>query len=134
MDIFPCNFCPCDICPYLSCHWPNFETCLANYYPFTLDNLRQLSNGHFSMQHLSLRHLSISGVSQLSLTKFWPNFKGPWENLEHIPTVTVKFVKNFNNKKFRQNKTILPKKNNIGFLQPCNLTCSIYYIFLQHFL
>ena len=81
MHIYPCNICPCDICPYqeyLSCQWPDFETSLANYYPFTLDNLRQLSNGHFSMQHLSLLHLSISGISQLSLTQFWPEyFLGP---------------------------------------------------------
>ena len=86
MHIYPCNICPCDICPYqeyLSCHWPYFETSLASYYSFTLDNLRQLSYGHFSMQHLSLQHLSISGISQLSLAQFWPNFKG---------TVTVKLI------------------------------------------
>ena len=28
------------------------------------------------MQHLSLRYLSISGISQLSQTWVWPNFKG----------------------------------------------------------
>ena len=42
------------------------KTSLANYYPFTLGNLRQLSNGHLSMQHLSWRHLSILAISQLS--------------------------------------------------------------------
>ena len=31
---------------------------------------------HLSRQHLSVRHLSISGISQLFLTQFWPNFKG----------------------------------------------------------
>ena len=78
-DICPGNICPGDLCPYqeyLSCHWPDFETSLANYYPFTLDNLRQLSNWHFSMQHLSWRHLSILAISQLLLARFWPNFKG----------------------------------------------------------
>ena len=29
-----------------------------------------------SRQHLSWQHLSISGISQLLLTRFWPNFKG----------------------------------------------------------
>ena len=79
MHIYPCNICSCDICPYqeyLSCQWPDFETSLANYFPFTLGNLRQLSNGHLSMQHLSWRHLSISAISQLLLARFWPNFKG----------------------------------------------------------
>ena len=53
----------------------NHKTSLANYYPFTLDNLRQLSNGHLPMQHLSWRHLSISAIFQLLLTWLWPNFK-----------------------------------------------------------
>ena len=30
---------------------------------------------HFPSQHLSPRHLSISGIYQLLLTQFWPNFK-----------------------------------------------------------
>ena len=53
----------------------NYETSLANYYTFTLDNLRPLSNGHLSMQHLSWRHLSISAISQLLLPWFWQHFK-----------------------------------------------------------
>ena len=42
------------------------------------DHLEQLklSQWHLSSQHLSWRHLSISGISQLLLTRFWPNFKG----------------------------------------------------------
>ena len=52
------------------------KTSLPNYYPFTLGNLRQLSNGHLSMQHLSWRHLSILAIYQLLLTRFWPNLKG----------------------------------------------------------
>ena len=32
--------------------------------------------GHLSRQHLSWRHLSISGISQLLLIRFSPNFKG----------------------------------------------------------
>ena len=36
----------------------------------------QLSRWHFSRRHLSQRHLSISGISQLLLTQFLPNFKG----------------------------------------------------------
>ena len=31
---------------------------------------------HSSRQHMSLRHLSISGISQMLLTQFGPNFKG----------------------------------------------------------
>ena len=31
---------------------------------------------NFSGQHLSWQHLSISGIYQLLLTRFWPNFKG----------------------------------------------------------
>ena len=57
-------------------HASNHKTSSTNYYPFTLDNLKQLSNGHLSMQHLSWRHLSISAISQLLLAWFWPNFKG----------------------------------------------------------
>ena len=34
-----------------------------------------MSQWHLSTQHLSLWHLSISGISQLLLTWFWPNFK-----------------------------------------------------------
>ena len=30
---------------------------------------------HLSRQHLSWQHLSISGISQLLLTQFWPNFE-----------------------------------------------------------
>ena len=58
-------------------HWQasNHKTSLAKYYTFTLDNLRQFSNGHLSMQPLLLRHLSISAISQMLLTRFWPNFK-----------------------------------------------------------
>ena len=52
------------------------KTSLANYYPLTLGNLRQLSNGHLSMQHLSWRPLSILAISQLLLARFWLNFKG----------------------------------------------------------
>ena len=46
------------------------KTSLANYYPLTLGNLRQLSNGHLSMQHLSWRPLSILAISQLLLARF----------------------------------------------------------------
>ena len=48
----------------------NHKTSLANYFPFTLGNLRHLSNGYLSMQHLSWRHLSISAISQLLLARF----------------------------------------------------------------
>ena len=36
----------------------------------------QLLHWHLSRQHLSWQHLSISGISQLLLTRLWPNFKG----------------------------------------------------------
>ena len=67
----------------------NHETSLANYYTFTLDNLRPMSNGHLSMQHLSWRHLSISAISQLLLPWFFKIIKPhqqiitnelPWSN------------------------------------------------------
>ena len=40
------------------------------------------------MQHMSLWHLSLSGIFQLLLTRFWPNFKGRflgsfWTNFIH---------------------------------------------------
>ena len=38
-------------------------------------NRFQLSRQHLSRQHLSWQHLSISGISQLKLTRLWPNFK-----------------------------------------------------------
>ena len=75
----------------------NHETSLANYYPFTLDNLRQLSNRHLSMQHLSLRHLSISAIYQQYLSCYWFDFDqilnvGSRDLYEHIPTVTMTSV------------------------------------------
>ena len=47
------------------------------------------------------------------LSCHWPDFDqtlkvGPWDHLKHIPTVTVKFMKNFIKKKFA--KKFLPKK------------------------
>ena len=38
-------------------------------------NRFQQSHWHFSRQHLFWWHLYISGISQLLLTLFWPNFK-----------------------------------------------------------
>ena len=51
---------------------------------------------------------------QECLSCHWPDFHqtlkvGPWDNLEDIPFITVKFAKNFNNKKFCPKK-ISPKK------------------------
>ena len=40
------------------------------------DSVNQLSLWHLSRQHLSWQHLSISGISQLLLIQFSPNFKG----------------------------------------------------------
>ena len=127
MDICPCNICPCDICPYheyLSCHWPDFHQTLNLFSKLlpkiTLDNLRQLSNGHLSMEHLSLRHLSISGMSQLSLTRFSPNFKGrslgqSWRYSIYHSEICKKFQQQqILPKKFRQKKIAkkcLPKRN-----------------------
>ena len=34
-----------------------------------------MSQWHLSRQHLSWQHLAITGLSQLLLTQFWPNFK-----------------------------------------------------------
>ena len=90
MDICPCNICPCDICPYqeyLSCHWHDFETSLANYCPFTLDNLRQLSNWHFPC---NICPGDICPYQQY-LSYYRPDFdqtlkEGSWEHLEQIPT------------------------------------------------
>ena len=37
-----------------------------------------------SRQHLSSQHLSISGISQLLLTRFWPNFRGRLASLSQV--------------------------------------------------
>ena len=46
---------------------------------------------HLSGQHLSRRHLSISGISQLLLTRFWPNFKVSFLGLS-LTNVKMTFV------------------------------------------
>ena len=73
------------------------------------------------MEHLSLRHLSISGMSQLSLTRFSPNFKGrslgqSWRYSIYHSEICKKFQqqkslpkKNFAKKKLL--KKCLPKRN-----------------------
>ena len=45
-----------------------------------------------SRQHLSWQHLSISGISQLLLTRLWPNFKGrflglSWTNFNYCSNI-----------------------------------------------
>ena len=47
-------------------------------------NLFQLSWRHLSRQHLSWQHLYISGISQLLLTQFWPNFRGRLASLSQV--------------------------------------------------
>ena len=66
------------ICPYreyLICYWPDFDQTLKVGSSDHLEQLK-LSQLHLSSQHLSSRHLSISGISQLLLSRFWPNIKG----------------------------------------------------------
>ena len=46
------------------------KVCSKNHF-----NSYQLSQRHLLRQHLSWKHLSISGISQLLLVWFWPNFK-----------------------------------------------------------
>ena len=78
VDICPGNICPGDICPYqeyLSCYWPDFDETLMVGSWQHVEHILQ-SAWHLSRQHLSWWHLSISGISQLLLTRCWPNFKG----------------------------------------------------------
>ena len=101
------------------------------YYPFNLDNLGQLSYGLLSMQHLSMQnlfwqHLSwqylyISTLSQLLLTRFWPNFKvsflGP----------SIAYVNNCHG-------DICPVKIQPGNISPYQLYLRCYWInFEQNF-
>ena len=77
VNICPFNICPCEICPYqdylrLTLCWPKFEGRFLE--PFF--NRCQPLWWYLSSQHLSWQHLSISGISQLLLSQFWPDFKG----------------------------------------------------------
>ena len=64
-----------DICPgnnclyqeYIICYWPNLGQTLK---VGSLEHLKQIP---IVWWHLSRKHFSISGISQLSLTRFWPN-------------------------------------------------------------
>ena len=70
-------------------------TKLKGKIPGTIFHRCQLSQCHLYRQHFSWQHLSISGISQLLLALFWPNFKGRFlgDRLEQIPTVMVTFVR-----------------------------------------
>ena len=82
-DIYSGNICPGNICPnqqYLSCYWPDFDqtfwtSILAiSQLSFSIINKCQLSWWHLFRQHMSWQHLSKSAISQLLLTRVWPNF------------------------------------------------------------
>ena len=77
-NICSVNICPGNNCPYqeyLSCYWSDFD-----------QTLKVSSRDHFwqtpavmvtfVQETFVLATLSISGISQLLLTRCWPNFKG----------------------------------------------------------
>ena len=77
-DICPGNICPGDICQYqeyLSCYWLDFDQTLR---VGSWDYLEQISTIAVTFVQATFVPATFfeSGISQLLLTWFWPNFKG----------------------------------------------------------
>ena len=61
---------------YLSCYWPDFDQTLNVGTWEPLEQIPTVTVTFVNATFVLVTYISISGISQMLLARFWPNFKG----------------------------------------------------------